>query len=518
MLHRDVVQRFTRCSGEPSCLVPHSTMTFRMGIFCVVWAALAVPCQGASPGAQASAAASPDGCSLPPIDPNGDFLSNFNNSCYAIPMVTSHGQNFDGDLNGTYYTIWYQLRAGYELVVTGAFPNSRFFAATVYDAHSAVTGSLLDNQILPLTSSMTNPYIPGSTYQPGQQYALTVGFGGGPPLSVDPGCSTPGTTDQNFIDASQIHKGITWTGYPNLPPGFPPHQTGANTAGAIIVRAYVNTSTQPPPGVIVRQLSNGCALPAAQAISQSILTTTPSIGNSWANYIQVAAHQEFAYSIEPLECYAPDLGNSARWVRSPDYIPGIDAYAGYLEYTLNSSFVSSLISGQQFIRIQFKMPTFPNIPCSTGTCTLTGIEQVRYRSISFESGKTTLASIKDSDIVLNPNGYATLIIGMGTAPPAYVTSSNYYTYFNFAAVANYQNVTSVVLRDILPNAAFNCSVMNVPNFTSEYNAEGGFMGNFVPTVDYPTASQITNKPHPLYRMNTCSIVPTETPTQCPATN
>src|SRR5271170_4109247 len=47
---------------------------------------------------------------LPTIDPAKDFFGNFTNSCYEIPMATSHGQNYDGDLNGTYYTVWYQVK------------------------------------------------------------------------------------------------------------------------------------------------------------------------------------------------------------------------------------------------------------------------------------------------------------------------------------------------------------------------------------------------------------------------
>jgi len=51
-------------------------------------------------------------------------------------------------------------------VILGTFPNARFLMATVYDDHLVPISNLLDSAILPLTSAMTNPMLPGATYEP----------------------------------------------------------------------------------------------------------------------------------------------------------------------------------------------------------------------------------------------------------------------------------------------------------------------------------------------------------------
>ena len=115
----------------------------------------------------------------------------------------------------------YQVTPGYELLILGSYPNSRFFSVTVYDSHAAVTSNTIDTEILPLNSSMFNPFLTSAPYQPNQQYGITVGFGGAPLGAVAPGCGTSVTTiDSNFLDASQTHPGITWDGYPDLPAGY----------------------------------------------------------------------------------------------------------------------------------------------------------------------------------------------------------------------------------------------------------------------------------------------------------
>ena len=58
---------------------------------------------------------------------------------------------------------------------------------------------------------------------------------------------------------------------------------------------------------------------------------------------------------------------------------------------------------------------------------------------------------------------------------------------------------SLLLRNFLPNATFNCSTFNVPNYTDEnYVSNGvasGFMGAFVPTVDFlPLDSPLFTSP------------------------
>lgn len=459
-----------------------------------------------------------DCSNLPQVNPNKTFIGNFGNSCYMTPLTISNGAANSGDLNARYYNVYYQVNPGYELVLTGAYPNARFFSVEVYDSHSVSVAALLDSQIVPLNSSFSDPFAPGASYVAGQQYGIRIGLGGVPPQTPSPGCSTAGSNlDSNFADASQIHQGLTWSSYSPLPDGFPTHQTGLSSGGSIMVRYYAPFGTQTVPAVIVRDLSTGCAVPLAQVSGLSVVTTNKTTGPAWANSSQVSAHNSYAGTIQPQECYPKDPGNGAQWLRAADYVPGYDTFASYLSVSVSASSVSTIVNSQEFIRIQFHIPTYPNTPCAMGGgCAITGNEQVRYRSITFASGTTSLASIKDSDMVVNPGGYVTLIIGMGTQPPANVTAANYYTYFDLSTVPNYQTLTNIQLRDILPNTNFQCSSFNVPYKTTEYNPNGGYMGDYVPTVDYPTTAKLPTIPNPPVRADTCSIVPTQPPTTCPA--
>jgi hypothetical protein len=284
--------------------------------------------------------------------------------------------------------------------------------------------------------------------------------------------------------------------------------------GNIIVRSYDDISSEASPVVIVRDLSTGCALPLKDA--KDIITTDIQKGGQWGDLSQTGAHNQFSYSIEPDECFPQDPSNGVQWNRSANYIPGYNQAAAYLSFFLSSSKVTSIVSGHKFIRMRFQLPKTPNTPCTTGTCALTGLEELRYRSVSFLNGKKTLASLKDADYVQDPSGNVTLIIGFGTKPPSYVTAANYYTYFDLSKVLSYRNLKSITMRDILPNAGFKCSNFNVPFRYTEYNPAGGYMGNYVPTVDFPTADQIPQVAIPTTRANTCTAIVTQTPSVCPS--
>jgi hypothetical protein len=107
-----------------------------------------------------------------------------------------------------------------------------------------------------------------------------------------------------------------------------------------------------------------------------------------------------------------------------------------------------------------------------------------------------------------------LIVSLGATPPPAVTSANYYTYLDLTQVPNYQTLTRLELRNMLPNANFCCSTSNVPFLTTEYNPEGGFMGQYVPTVDFPTPAEIPTLPTPPVRPDSCLLVPAQQPTNC----
>jgi streptogramin lyase len=454
--------------------------------------------------------------SCPSIDPTKGFFANFDNPCYALPLVVSQS-NMAADLDALYTRFYYQVNPAYELIVLGTFPNARFMSASVYDDHLLVVGDLKDSAILPLTGQI-NPFLPGATYKPNQMYGLTVSFGGGQPVMVSPGCATPSMVGQNLLDASQIHQGVTWAGYPNLPPGFPAHETGANAAGAFYVRKYVDIDSPPlSESVIVRSLANGCAIPIQQAEQMNIISATQKASSPWLHQSQINAHLQFSSLIQPGLDFPADPTNGAFWGRPPQYVALNDQDAGYLGTTFSSTQIAELLSGQIYLRLRFQLPTTPSIPCANGGCSLTGNEQVRYVGLTFQTAQTSCAghtsvfTIDDQDMVKDPNGNVTIVAGFGAPQPPNVTAANYYTWIDLSAVANYTNIASLIVRHLVPNPAFQCSTFNVPYKASEDNPEGGYMGPYVPTVDFPAAAGIPALAAPVSRPNSCSLVPTQTP-------
>ena len=479
---------------------------------------------GATPARQSAPAANTAPAktcgAIPPIDPNKDFVGNFLNSCYAVQMSHSNGNAQVGDLNATYNEMYYQIpqvAPGYSLIILDEYPNTRFMSATTYDDHVVIVGQMVDNQILPLTNTMINPLLPGVAYVPNQQYGITVNLGAGAPLTVTPGCSTADTTiDQNVMDASMIHSGLTWKGYPGLPVGFPPHETGANKGGVLEIRKYVDITTPPTTAVvIVRQMSDGCALSAADAISMNILAPTQPNPTPWLHEGQMQNHQTFAETIQPKLCYPSDPLNHVQWSRTREYVPIDNGANASVQAHINSGYIQALVAGKGFMRIQFQLPTHPTTPCVDGSCSLTGNEDQRYKSLSFQDVKNTLLSLKDSDMVTDPNGNVTLIISLGAVPPPQVTAANYYTYIDLTTNPNYAQLQTLFVRDILPNATFLCSGWNVPFKTMAYNDVGGFMGTYNMTVDFPNASEIPTTPVPPARIDSCAIAPGPAFT-CPA--
>ena len=453
---------------------------------------------------------------LPPIDPNKTFVTNFTNPCYAIPLTSSGGGGSFGDPNATYDQFYYAVTPGYELIVMGTFPNARLLSATVYDTHTAITSIKNDQALLPLTSSMVNPLLPGNHYVPNQQYGIKVSLGGGAPQTVSPGCSVSETNiEANTLDASMIHSGLSWTGYPGLPPGFPPHITGPNSGGQMVIRKYVDISESPTETVIVRSLTNGCAIGAQDALAQGIIRLQEPRPSPLFDLEQVTAHVYFSQDIKPSQCWARDPKNAVVWMRPRDFIQIDNGDSAGLSGPINATRLQEMLSGQTVMRIRFLAPTIPTTPCETGTCTLTGTEQLRYFSIAFQFGSTTLTAVKDSDLVKDPNGYVSLIVSMGAPKPAQATPENYYTYLDLTTIRDYDKFSVLLLRNFSPGPGFMCSSYNVPFHTMEHHSDGGFMGKYVPTVDFLSGANLPAPSTPPSRNDTCGNIPTEPSQSCP---
>lgn len=453
--------------------------------------------------------------------PTGDFFSNFNNSCYTIPLSEGYGSESLGDLNSLYHKVFYKIDPRYELVIVGAFPHARYFSIAVNDEHTGIAQSILDVEIPPLNAQYVNPFQPGVAFVAGQRYALRVAFGGTPgPLET--GCKMTGYSVKS-LDATLRHQGSDWNSdagffleYPNTPLHVVdnPSHTNPNTAGTIMIREYLYMSPEDPlrtnPYVIVREVSSGCAYPAAFALNNlQVVTNTEAVGNTWLDTTQINTHKEYQNDYLPQYCYATDSNNKLVWIRNGEYVPGPNPYSSYAFAAVPAGLPTKLAAAGDVMRFRFRIPKIPPTPCTNG-CSRSGLEELRYMSLSF-LGTVTLASIADRDFVQDGNGYVTLIVTTGPRLPGWVLAANGYTVLELSAIEGYADLNQLLFRNIITANTFACSSYNIPISTSENTPAGGLMGEYIPVVDYPMASSLPMKAAPLVQANTCLIYPAGSP-------
>jgi hypothetical protein len=453
--------------------------------------------------------------------PTGDFFSNFDNSCYTIHLGTGVGGVEYGDLNATYYQLYFKVDPRYQLILLGTFPNTRYFSVSLNDTHSALSESILDTSIVPLTSQYINPYQPGVPYVDGQQYAVPISFGG-TPGKEQTGCMMNGyNVTVNGLDATQRHPGMDWNsdaGYFEQYPGMldhdvdTPQHTNPNTAGVIMIRAYLNASPEDydtNPHVIVRDVASGCAYPATYALDTlQIVVDSASVGSAWLDPIQFEAHHTYETSYLPKLCNAPpSFSNSLEWSRQPEYVPATNPNASYIVANVPPGLPATLAAAQEVMRIRVRLPTTPPTPCTDG-CSRSGNEQMRYMSLSFSiPGGLTKVSLADSAFTKDADGYATLIVGTGAAIPAWITAANGYTFLDLTTVEDYQELSLLTVRHIIPGTGFKCAGQFVPYRTSVDTPTGSLLGAYTPVVDYPIAVTLPTKAIPIDGLTGCNEFP-----------
>lgn len=457
--------------------------------------------------------------------PSGDFFTNFNNPCYTVPFATGTGKiGSYSDLNGLYNQIFYKVDPRYQLIILGTFPNARYFSVTVYDDHQAVSQNITDASIVPLTSQFINPYQPGVVFVSGQQYAMPVNFGGTPGTPQN-GCLMNGyNVDVNVMDATQRHSGMDWNSDAGLFVKYPrfashvvdtPQHTNPNTAGVILIRNFIDLTPQSyntSPHIIVRDVASGCAVPAAYALNTlQIVTPSASTGTSWLVRSQSQAHIFYEDTYLPKLCFGPGPQNGLTWLRQTQFVPGANPDSSYIDATVPPGLPANLATAGEVMRIRFRLPTTPPTPCTNG-CSRSGNEQMRYLSLSFQSpGGLTLTSLADSAFVQDPNGYVTLIVGTGAAIPSWINAANGYTFLDLTPLPTYQQLNLLALRNILPAGTFNCAGQYVPYRMLEHTPAGGLMGEFLPVIDYPVASNLPQVAAPLTQANSCGVFPNGQP-------
>jgi hypothetical protein len=460
--------------------------------------------------------------------PKGNFFSNFDNSCYAISLGEGSGGHEYGDLNATYYQMFFKVDPQYQLILVGNFPNTRYFSIALNDAHQALSQSILDTSIVPLTSQYINPYQPGVSYVEGQRYAVPINFGG-TPGDQQTGCMTTGfNVSVNGLDATQRHPGMDWNsdaGFFQQYPHFSDHvvdtpeHTNPNTAGLIMVRAYLDANaTDTNPHIIVRDVASGCAYPAAYALSTlQIVTATKTDGLAWLDASQSHGHHLYETSYLPKLCNAPPPPpDSLRWSRQPEYVPITNPNAAYIVATVPPGLPATLAAAGEVMRIRVRLPSTPPTPCTDG-CSRSGNEQMRYMSLTFsDPDGSPMVSLADSAFTQDENGYATLIVGTGATIPKWIAPGNGYTLLDLTAYSGYPQLNLLTVRHIIPGSGFTCAGQFVPYRTSVDTPNGSLLAEYTPVVDYPVAASLPRKTSPLTTPGTCGTFPAGQPGVYPA--
>jgi hypothetical protein len=246
-----------------------------------------------------------------------------------------------------------------------------------------------------------------------------------------------------------------------------------------------------------------------------ILTTKTSAGEAWMDQTQIQYHTVYDTDYLPKLCNAPlNPLNKLRWSREPEYIPATNPDAAYVVAPVPANLPATLAAAGEVMRIRLQIPTTPATPCTNG-CSRSGNEQMRYMSLSFVAGGTTMASMADFDFTKDSNGYATLIVGTGAAIPSWVTPANGYTYLDLTTVSGYQQLSLLALRHIIPSATFQCATKFVPYRTSVDTPLGSLLGDYTPMVDYPAAASLPHQTSPLTGILGCASFPLGEPDSLP---
>lgn len=453
----------------------------------------------------------------------GNFWSNFLKPQYFLP-ITRIPDGLDGaDLNAQYEQLFVRNYPGTELLIIGEYPRARFFAITLYDDHGAVIGTLNDTQIQPLNPGQSNPFGPGGTANTEDvMYAVRVRLKNQVAVVPTTECDT-GNVTINQMDGRYRHTAGTW--YSSFHRGFSVtlqgvplvHDDAIDTSSiSIMVRRYlpVNDGNTGQfdlrrPLVLIRSNQTGCAFNLYDALGKP--EPDPPVPITLADWYstsalvksQTQAHWKREVDAPQLTPYGLDPYNSAAWYRGPEYLLLQSPDAAYLSSkVVQSGQPAVLNAAQKVMRLRFRLPA---VPCAQAACPLNGTHDLRYWGLSFLQGfasgeRNTLASISDLDLRPDANGYVSLLVTFGTPLPAHVNAANGYSVVSLPDVTQ---VDKLMLRLILPQAAFTCAPNNIPFRTNEHHSGGGYMGDYAPFVDFPVAATLPLHPVLLVRNEPC---------------
>lgn len=461
------------------------------------------------------------------VDPGKDFFGNFWEPAYFMPVYPLPGEVFGGDLTATYDQAYVPNRPNLELLLIGEFPRARFFSITVYDDHGAIIDSITDAELEPMFAAQGNPYRPGGpTGTEDILYAVRVKLGDGLNETPSDGCAFNGAdVTSNVLDATRRHNDLSR--YSDEIMGF----TVSNDDGSVViehddaipndgvtvmVRRYLeaddgNTGSFDVvrPLAFLRSTDTGCAFDLWDLIQvpqpDPSIPLPPNLWYTWHSTVdqtQVAAHFKHAADYPPGTPYGLDPNNRYAWYRSAEYILSANAETDYVASIVPMpGKPATLNSKNKVMRMRFKLPT---LPCQERVCAISGDEEMRYWGMSIVEGNSTvIASLSDLDLTPEPDGYVTLIFTFGTALPPHVNAANGYSVVSLPV----SDMRQVTIRNILPAETFKCQIDNVPIKTNEHHANGGYMGEYIPYVDFPFASVLPEPSNRYDHPDSCELPP-----------
>jgi hypothetical protein len=340
------------------------------------------------------------------------------------------------DLSATYWGHFFQPVPGERLVITGQYPQARYFSFHVYDASLVTIDSAYDAQIAPDPGS-ANPYVGKPRRGSGDSYTEYVDFSDPP--------SDPAPNTIYIYDTPQ----------------------GAPTPIATLMyRVYVPDDSAEPAGSVplpklTLETESGTPITSYGACGTQLVELGGQLNEELAdtNYPEGAPTPEIPGATDPLT-----------WSRAYS-----NKYYGLYGNSQNA-YLTATISRQygQLVVIHGKAPTFPDT--SDGQ-PVYAKRQVRYWSICENSDTTRVIGCAADYRAAISHGYYTYVISDPDRRPANATAANGVTWLPWGGT--FPNGV-VIYRNMLPAATFTQAVQSI----AEGESPQTVMGPYFPQSAY----------------------------------
>lgn len=355
----------------------------------------------------------------------------------GLPLTDSHAY---------YWLSVVTADPGATLTVTGTYPAARYASIQAYStAHGVFLDGLADKD-LPPDAGFVNPFAAGTQRGIGT-YTAHVVFGPPPTLPV------------------------SGTLYVNVPAG---------SAVSLVYRIYLpdsratTTGNVALPTVTAYASSSGAQIDCPQLQAPfATATTTPSSVSTVAAPSPTATATGVAVTATPLP--------------TPGFVRATGQDLGGYGNVDAAYLVSNLAPAARLYVIRFKVPTTPHT-LSGGLLDTTA--QLRYWSLCvYFATSQPYTCLLDEQVPTNQDNQATIVLGPWWARPSNATLANGIVWISLGW---FTTPYFVILRQLLPAAAFTTSVFAVPHGAGP----SPYMGAYAPTVVRCTIMQ--------YAANNCA--------------